>query len=96
MLTMGKKNVLKSVDILIRWKYYRDSHYSLYEVTNDIKGYKKSIKLYQTIIKVVMKESKKDLINTLLYLNDKEEDVKVKLKFICAGYDLINGNDYTI
>lgn len=88
-------NVLLAAGVASKWKHYRDVHYRLYEVTKDIEGYEKSMKTYQTIIKNWMETYNEQLIEAVTNICKQEEDARYQLKFLCAGYELALGVDYT-
>ena len=86
---------LLSLEIAIKWKRYRSAHYGLYKVTNDIDGYIKSMKTHQTIIKNWMEAYNEKLIEAVTNICLLEPDARFKIKYLSAGYDLANGDDYT-
>ena len=88
-------NVLLSAGVALKWKRYRDAHYGLYRVTNDIDGYEKSMKIFQGIINNWMEAYNEKLVEAVTNICKKEEDAKFQMKFICAGYELASGVDYT-
>ena len=84
------------LDCAIKWKKYRDVHYGLYRVTNDIPGYEKSMKIFQTIINNWMEAYNENLLEAITNICEKETDAKFQIKFLCAGYELAAGIDYTL
>lgn len=74
---------------------YSDVHYRLYEATKDIEGYEKSMKTHQTIIKNWMETYNEQLIEAVTNICKQEDDARYQLKFLCAGYELASGVDYT-
>jgi hypothetical protein len=88
-------NVLLVAGVASKWKHYRDVHYRLYEVTKDIEGYEKSMKTHQTIIKNWMETYNEKLIEAVTNICKQEDDARYQLKFLCAGYELASGVDYT-
>lgn len=88
-------NVLLAADVASKWKHYRDVHYRLYEVTKDIEGYETSMKIHQIIIKNWMETYNEKLVEAVTNICKKEDDARYQLKFLCAGYELASGVDYT-
>ena len=89
-------NVLLAAGVASKWKHYRDVHYGLYEVTKDIEGYEKSMKTHQTIIKNWMETYNEKLIEAVTNICKQEDDARYQLKFLCAGYELASGVDYSL
>jgi hypothetical protein len=89
-------NALQGLSIYTKWRTVRDSHYGLYEVTDDIDGYKESIRWYQHVIKGWMQKNNQKIAEAVIDICSKEDDASFKIKFICAGYDLAGGIDYTL
>lgn len=87
-------NLLLAAGVALKWKYYRDTHYKLYEVTKDIEGYKKSISWYQQVLKGWMQKHNQQIVEAITEICKQEDDAITKIKFICAGYDLAGGQDY--
>ena len=87
-------NLQLAAGVALKWKYYRDTHYKLYEVTKDIDGYKRSISWYQSVLKGWMTIHKQQIVEAVTDICQQEDDAITKLKFICAGYDLAGGHDY--
>jgi len=87
-------NLLLAAGVALKWKYYRDTHYKLYEVTKDVEGYKKSISWYQKVLKGWMQKHNKQIVEAITEICKQEDDAITKIKFICAGYDLACGQDY--
>lgn len=81
--------------VVLKWKYYRDVHYKLYDVTNDVDGYKLSMRGYQLIIKAWMQKHGQDIVEAVTEICKQEDDARIKIKFISAGYDLASGQDYS-
>lgn len=92
--TGNNDNLLLTALIALKWKYYRDIHYKLYEATKDIEGYKNSISLYQQILKAWMQKNNQKIVEAITEICKHEDDAITKIKFICAGYDLAGGHDY--
>lgn len=88
-------NVLLAAGVASKWKHYRDVHYRLYEATKDLEGYEKSMKTHQTIIKNWMETYNEQLIEAVTNICKQEDDARYQLKFLCAGYELASGVDYT-
>ena len=74
-------------------KHYRDVHYKLYNVTNDGEGYKRSMRGYQLIIKAWMQNHGQEIVEAVTEICKQEDDARIKIKFISAGYDLASGQD---
>jgi hypothetical protein len=87
-------NLLLAAGVALKWKHSRDTHLKLYEVTDDVKGYEKSIAWYQQVIKGWMQKHSQSVIEAVTNICKQEEDARVKIKFICAGYDLASGVEY--
>jgi hypothetical protein len=85
---------IKALEITLKWKHYRDTHYRLYEATKDICNYKKSIAAYQCTIKSWMQKHNQQIVPAINALCNQNIDAIMKIKFICAGYDLAAGLDY--
>ena len=85
---------LLAAGVALKWKHYRDSHFKLYEVTDDVRGYEKSIAWYQQVIKGWMQKHSQSVIEAVTNICKQEEDARVKIKFISAGYDLASGVEY--
>ena len=92
--TTIEANSLLAHEIVLKWKRYRDAIFRLYEVTNDVAGYEKSTASYQQVIKGWMKKHDQSLIEAVTDICHQEEDARVKIKFISAGYDLASGVEY--
>lgn len=92
--TANDGNVLLAAGVALKWKHYRDTHFKLYEVTDDVKGYEKSIAWYQQVIKGWMQKHSQSVIEAVTNICQQEEDAMVKIKFISAGYDLASGVEY--
>jgi hypothetical protein len=86
---------LLAAGVALKWKHYRDVHYKLYDVTNDIDGYKRSMRGYQLIIKAWMQNHGQEIVAAVTEICKQEDDARIKIKFISAGYDLANDQDYT-
>lgn len=87
-------NILLAAGVALKWKHCRDTHFKLYEVTDDVKGYEKSIAWYQQVIKGWMQKHRQSVIEAVTNICQQEEDARVKIKFISAGYDLASGVEY--
>lgn len=93
-VSTGGSNTLLAAGVALKWKHYRDTHFRLYEVTDDVKGYEKSIAWYQQVIKGWMQKHSQSVIEAVTNICQQEEDARVKIKFISAGYDLASGVEY--
>lgn len=85
---------LLAAGVALKWKHYRDVHYKLYDVTNDVDGYKRSMRGYQLIIKAWMQKHGQEIVEAVTEICKQEDDARIKIKFISAGYDLASGQDY--
>ena len=85
---------LLAAGVALKWKHYRDVHYKLYDVMNDVEGYKISMRGYQLIIKACMQKHGQKIIEAVTEICKQEDDARIKIKFISAGYDLASGQDY--
>ena len=94
-VSTGGSNTLLAAGVVSKWKHYRDVHYRLYEATKDIESYEKSMKTHQTIIKNWMETYNEQLIEAVANICKQEDDARYQLKFLCAGYELASGVDYT-
>ena len=88
--------LIKAAGVALKWKHFRDVHYRLYEVTGDTEGYRQSMKEYQVAIKNWMMEYELTIIAAVMDLCQLETDARLRVKFIAAGYELAQGNDFTI
>lgn len=90
------KPMIQSLEIAVKWKHYRDTHFNMYRSTSTVAAYRRNIAGYQHILKGVAAGLRLTITETLVEMLRTESDSITSLKLTCAGYDLIQGQDYTL
>ena len=89
-------DIITSVKIALKWESYRDSVKRFYLIDKR-KGeaeYIERMTLLQSIIKKYAEKKGIEHLNAIIKISDKEEGM-FALQFLAAGYELINGSDFT-
>ena len=86
-----------AIEIQQKWQRYRDSVKRLWltDKENGERDYIARMKLLQTIIKNAMSSHKIEVVPVILAICEAEEDARLKVQFLAAGYELLIENDFT-
>lgn len=89
------RNAMKSIDAVHKWQRVRDSHFRLYNMQFKVDEYRNSMKRYQELIKNYAESKNLELTEAIIELSINEDNPLLRVKLLSAGYDLVNGDDYT-
>jgi hypothetical protein len=90
--------LFEAIEFSHTWKRYRDSVRSLFltDKENGEKDYAERMKLLQQVIKAHSEKNKIEFIPSITEITNKEEDARLKVQILAAGYELCDGVDFTI
>lgn len=89
------EKLVSSIEIVVKLKRYRDAVYNLFTAGSGSEiEYIERMKIFQAVLKAQISAGHSEL-EAITDTVEKEEDARLQVQILAAGYELLSGNDYT-